>query len=252
MIYEILVLLIAGLGAGAITGFVGASAVVIAAPILILFLNIDAYVAIGLSLTIDIFASLFAATIYFKNKRIRIKKSLIILIPALVFTLVGSYFSQFVSSGSLVGITGFAIMVDGIIFFAKGNKKITKKKSSEYPLFYSLLAGIIIGLIAGIFGAGGGLMISLALLLLLNYSVHEAIGTSIVFMIFIALFGGVAHFIIQPFPISFLIWGALGGILGAFYSAKIANYMDEKLIAKLIGVVLFILGTSVFLREVIF
>ena len=252
---EVIVLLFAGLGAGFITGFLSASAVMFAAPILILFFGLDTYTAIGISLAIDIFASLAAAFIFAKHKNLNFKKSALILFFAVIFVIIGSYFSQFIPEGNLAWAMGVGIFIMGIMIHRRASKKgkFNKhyKASKKTKLFYTALSGVLIGLIAGVFGAGGGLMILFALIFFLNYKTHEAIGTSVFIMIFIALFGSTTHYYYSPFPIWYLVIGIVGGVIGAFLAARVANKTHEKTLTRIVGVVLAILGSLLVLKTVL-
>ena len=57
------------MGAGLGTGFAGMSAAVVISPILITFLHIPAYEAVGISLASDVLASAVSAYTYGKNKK---------------------------------------------------------------------------------------------------------------------------------------------------------------------------------------
>jgi len=254
--FEIIILLLAGIGAGIVTGLVGASAVMVAAPLLIIFLNYSAYLAIGLALSIDVFASLFATLIYHKKGKLKIKPSLVLLISSLVAVIIGSYFSKYIPSDGLGLATGIGIVLAGtsIIVKKKKNfsttKKITFFEKHKTPSL--ILVGLLIGTIAGVFGAGGGIMILLSLILILDYKTHEAIGTSVFLMIFIALFGGVAHYINMPFSATSLVAGGIGGIFGAVGASKFANKLKEKTLNKLVGTVIIILGLLLVLKNSMF
>jgi len=253
--FEIIILLLSGIGAGIVTGLVGASAVVVAAPLLIIFLDYPAYVAIGIALSIDVFASFFATIVYYKHGNLKIRQSLLLLIPALIAVVVASYFSKSIPSANLGFITGFGTILGGIL--------ITKKKNDlpevddikffkKYRTLSIILIGLLIGTIAGVFGAGGGIMILLALTLVLNYSTHKAIGTSVFLMIFIALFGGISHYVNMPFSLSALFIGGAGGILGALGASKIANITKEKNLKIIVGVVVVTLGALLMLKNIPF
>lgn len=110
----------------------------------------------------------------------------------------------------------------------------------------------MIGTIAGVFGAGGGIMILLALIIILDYKTHEAIGTSVFLMIFIALFGGIAHYVNMPFSITSLFIGAGGGIIGAIFASKSANLLNEKILNKLVGLTIITLGVLFLLKNLFF
>lgn len=61
-----IVCLLAGLGAGLGTGFAGMSAAAVISPMLIAFLHMDAYQAIGIALASDVLASAVSAYTYGK------------------------------------------------------------------------------------------------------------------------------------------------------------------------------------------
>ncbi|MCA9487459.1 MAG: sulfite exporter TauE/SafE family protein [Nanoarchaeota archaeon] len=255
----ILVLLIAGALAGIVTGLVSASAVIIMAPLLILVLNMNPYVAIGLSLGTDIVASIVAGRIYYKNKHVNLIPMIFFLFFTFAGITVGSYVSTFISSSDLSGVMGIAALLTGLAFMYKkkreGNKhnglerfRLKFKKRKE--LWLSII-GFLVGLNAGIFGAGGGIAILLVLVFLLGYEMHMAIGTSAVIMILMAFVGSVAHFYYEPFNFAYLGIAWIGAFFGAFYSSKFANHISEARLRKISGAVLAVVGllltTKIFL-----
>ena len=58
---------------------------------LITFLHVNAYEAVGIALASDVLASAASAYTYKKNKNLDIKNGLIMLVSVLIFTLVVSY-----------------------------------------------------------------------------------------------------------------------------------------------------------------
>lgn len=71
------------------TGLAGLSAAAVVSPMLITFLHMPAYQAIGIALASDVLASGVSAWTYKKNKNIDIRHGVIMLISVLIFTLVG-------------------------------------------------------------------------------------------------------------------------------------------------------------------
>ena len=61
---EILICFIAGMGAGLGTGFAGMSAAAVISPMLITFLGVPAYQAVGIALASDVLASAVSAYTY--------------------------------------------------------------------------------------------------------------------------------------------------------------------------------------------
>ncbi|MFR9208429.1 MAG: TSUP family transporter, partial [Lachnospiraceae bacterium] len=68
MLFKFIICLIAGAGAGLGTGFAGMSAAAVISPMLITFLDIPAYQAVGIALMSDVLASAVSAYTYGKNK----------------------------------------------------------------------------------------------------------------------------------------------------------------------------------------
>ena len=77
---KLLVCFIAGAGAGLGTGFAGMSAAAVISPMLITFLGMDAYAAVGIALASDVLASAVSAYTYGKKKNLDIKNGSIMLI----------------------------------------------------------------------------------------------------------------------------------------------------------------------------
>ena len=74
LMYTFIICFLAGIGAGLGTGFAGMSAAAVISPMLITFLNIPPYEAVGIALASDVLASAASAAAYAKNKNIDIKK----------------------------------------------------------------------------------------------------------------------------------------------------------------------------------
>lgn len=72
----ILVTFFAGMGAGLGTGFAGMSAAAVISPMLITFLGMDPYMAVGIALSSDVLASAVSAYTYHKNGNLDVKTAL--------------------------------------------------------------------------------------------------------------------------------------------------------------------------------
>ena len=78
ILFIILVTFFAGMGAGLGTGFAGMSAAAVISPMLIAFLKMDHYMAVGIALSSDVLASAVSAYTYGKNKNLDIKNAIFI------------------------------------------------------------------------------------------------------------------------------------------------------------------------------
>ena len=73
VLFTIIVTFFAGMGAGLGTGFAGMSAAAVISPMLITFLGMDPYMAVGIALSSDVLASAVSAYTYHKNKNLDVK-----------------------------------------------------------------------------------------------------------------------------------------------------------------------------------
>ena len=73
VLFTILVTFFAGMGAGLGTGFAGMSAAAVISPMLITFLGMEPYMAVGIALSSDVLASAVSAYTYGKNKNLDIR-----------------------------------------------------------------------------------------------------------------------------------------------------------------------------------
>ena len=105
MLIKFIVCLVAGIGAGLGTGFAGMSAAAVISPMLITFLDMDPYMAVGIALASDVLASAASAYTYGKNKNIDIKNGIVMMIFVLLYTLVGSFVSSKVPSTTMGGFS---------------------------------------------------------------------------------------------------------------------------------------------------
>ena len=249
LLFTIIVTFFAGMGAGLGTGFAGMSAAAVISPILITFLGIDPYIAVGIALSSDVLASAVSAYTYGKNKNLDIKNGLIMMVTVLIFTVVGSYISSLVPSATMGNFSVFMTFLLGIKFIVRPvmtTKEAMQGVSAKKRAIQSVVCGIIIGFICGFIGAGGGMMMLLILTSVLGYELKTAVGTSVFIMTFTAFTGAVSHFAIGGLPdpavwilciIFTLIWARIAAVL--------ANKATPKTLNRATGVILVVLGVVV-------
>ncbi len=249
MIKILIVCLLAGLGAGLGTGFAGMSAAAVITPMLVTFLDIPAYEAVGIALASDVLASGISAYTYGKNKNLDIKNGLIMMAAVLVFTMVGSYISSLVPNSTMGGFSVCMTFILGIKFIVKPvmtTKETMNSISGKKRVIQSLVCGSLIGFICGFIGAGGGMMMLLILTSVLGYELKTAVGTSVFIMTFTALTGAVSHMVIDGLPdIKVLILCVLFTLIFAQIAARFANKASPKTLNRVTGVVLAILGLAI-------
>lgn len=247
----ILVCFFSGLGAGLGTGFAGMSAAAVITPMLVTFLGMETYDAVGIALASDVLASAVSAYTYGKNKNLDVKNGLVMMAAVLVFTMIGSYISSLLPSSTMGNFSVFMTMLLGVKFIVKPvmtSKESMGQVSAKKRIVQSLICGSLIGFICGFVGAGGGMMLLLILTSVLGYELKTAVGTSVFIMSFTALTGSVSHFVIGGAPDLLVLLLCVGfTLIWARIAARIANKADAKFLNRATGVILISLGAAVLL-----
>ena len=249
LLKTILVTFFAGLGAGLGTGFAGMSAAAVISPMLITFLHMDPYMAVGIALSSDVLASAVSAYTYYKNKNLDIRNGLVMLASVLAFTVVGSYTASLVPSATMGGFSVFMTFLLGIKFIVRPvmtTKESMAATSVKKRVLQSLVCGALIGFICGFVGAGGGMMMLLILTGVLGYELKTAVGTSVFIMTFTALTGSVSHFAIGGLPdVSVWLLCIAFTLIWARIAAVFANKAQPETLNRATGVVLVVLGAVI-------
>ena len=255
LVITILVCFFAGMGAGLGTGFAGMSAAAVITPMLVTFLGMETYDAVGIALASDVLASAVSAYTYGKNKNLDVKNGLVMMAAVLMFTMIGSYVSSLLPSSTMGSFSVFMTMLLGVKFIVKPvmtTKEAMGQVSAKKRFVQSLICGTLIGFICGFIGAGGGMMMLLILTSVLGYELKTAVGTSVFIMTFTALTGSVSHFVIGGAPdYPVLCLCVVFTFLWARIAARIANKADAKFLNRATGCILILLGAVVLLVNVL-
>lgn len=241
----------AGMGAGLGTGFAGMSAAAVISPMLITFLGMEPYMAVGIALSSDVLASAVSAYTYGKNKNLDVKNGLIMMVSVLAFTVVGSYVSSLVPSATMGNFSVFMTFLLGIKFIVRPvmtTKETMQGVSAQKRAIQSVISGICIGFICGFVGAGGGMMMLLILTSVLGYELEDSSRNQCIYYGIYCVYRGC-------FP--FCYWRETGRtgvyavcdftLIWARIAAVFANKATPKTLNRVTGVVLVILGIVVFL-----
>lgn len=246
LLIKIIVTFFAGMGAGLGTGFAGMSAAAVITPMLVTFLGLEPYAAVGIALSSDVLASAVSAYTYNKSKNLDVKNGLVMMTSVLIFTVVGSYVSSLVPSATMGSFSVFMTFLLGVKFIVKPvmtTKEAMQAVSRKKRIIQSIVCGMAIGFICGFVGAGGGMMMLLILTSVLGYELKTAVGTSVFIMTFTALTGALSHFSIGGSP-DWLILAlcVVFTLIWARIAAVFANKAAPKTLNRATGIVLVVLG----------
>ncbi len=250
-----------GIITGGITSLIGASGVMVVVPVLTMLFHVSTHSAIGTSLFVDVIASLTVSYGYFKNGNIDIKSSIWIAISSIAGAQLGSLFASQMKEGPLSTLFGIVLVVAGAAMLIKSNKK--ESDSQESPkrtirfkkewqkVVASIVLGIGIGIISGLFGAGGGVMVLLALIVLMSFPLHKAIGTSTLIMAVTALSSTIGYASRGNIDLPLGCFLSVGAVIGGLLGSQYANKVNEKTLKKVVGVCFMCLGVVMTIMEIV-
>lgn len=256
-----LIYIIAGLGAGIVTGLAGLSAAVVITPLLVSICGWQSYDAVTVALASDVLASLLSAYTYYKNKNIDIRRGVLVTITAFLGAVIGSYCGYLFSQSQPDGLGYISMLTTiflGLKFLFKpmvnGNDSVSDTHSAKNnrKTALAMVCGCGIGWVCGFTGSGGGILMLTVFTLLLGYNLKIAVGTSTMIMSIVALTGTVSHISmgaqIFPLPMAVVVIFCL---IGAVTSARFANRCEIRKLNHTVGIVLFLLGVVTILLKIL-
>ncbi|MFX1293492.1 MAG: sulfite exporter TauE/SafE family protein [Promethearchaeota archaeon] len=254
IVIMILITIIFSLG----SGLTGLSAVNLIAPMLIIFFTFTYYMSLGTSLFIDMINSGVVAYFYSKHKNVNYKIGILMGVISFTFAIIGAIIAFALADQLLLSSFGYFQIIIGCIFIWRGlrwtepseNRELQKSSlalwfeevSEKYKKIIIIIASVILGLSGGLFGAGGGFVITFILIFLLAFESHKAVGTACFVMLFTTL-GAVFYYSIRG-AINFSMGTILGpiSIVGAFIGTQAAHKLSEKHLTIILGIIIMLFG----------
>ena len=217
---EFLLILSVGGFAGIMTGLMGASGVMAVVPGMLL-LGYSAHQAISTSLAVDLTASVLVVITYFQHGKVNLGQGLYIALAAILGAQIGSRFSVALPESGLSLGFGLFLIASSLLLWRQGlSRPLDRLQASRLALWFKgkplacVAIGLYAGVYSGLFGAGGGLLFLFALLLL-GYSLHQAVGTSTLIMALTTASGTLGHAMLGQLPLLAVGGVTTGTVLGS-------------------------------------
>ena len=259
-------ILLIGLMIGAVLGLTGAGGSVLAVPLLILLMGLNATDAMGLPLGAVAASATYGAILQRKN---------ILWLPAMALAVggmlagpLGKYVAlQFNEQWLLMGFSVLAILI-AVKMWRQAIKNPEQTQvvragataaSDEQPLCrlsqtgqFQLkprcltglaLGGFGVGFASGLFGVGGGFLIVPLLLFLSQISMARAVASSLLAITLISSSGFVSHLWLAGMPAHSALWPLLGASLaGMLISQMVSRYIAGPVMQKVFALLLVVVS----------
>ena len=224
---------------GLVLGLLGGGGSILATPILVYVMGLEAHAAISFSLILVGGTALVGAFLHQEAAPVAWKDGLLFILFGAPTNLLGATFSRYVSATVLLLLFGLLMAVSGIAMLIKRSEAKANEKPKIWPV---VLAGAAVGFLAGFLGVGGGFMVVPSLVLFLNIPIKSATGTALLIIAgnsALALYGH-RHSLNTNWTQLFELLPA--ALLTTYFGVKLTEKLSAQQLRRIFGVFVILFG----------
>lgn len=266
------ILILLGIGIGALGTLIGAGGGFILVPVLILlYPTMKPEVLTAVSLAIVMVNALVGTIAYYQKRRIDFKAGIIFAVATIPGSIIGVFVTTMIPRGQFDVLFGILLILLAFFLFFKSGKRKGKSKELRtikpgytfqrkkdkngviYEYAYSIKTGIIISLFIGffspLFGIGGGIIHVPAMTEILYFPVHIATATSQFVLGVMAMISVCVHYFQgsydNPEVVRLMILLGIGVVPGSLLGARLSTLIKGGVIIKVLAISLAIIGLRI-------
>ena len=255
-LHYILALLSGGL-VGLLLGATGGGGSLVAIPLLVYVVGIPVQKASAMSLIVVGYSALFGAWQESRQKRVHVRAALVFSFTGMFGAWIGAQGHQLVQETVVLFLFGHLLVLISVWTFCQPRKDqgngmlIGCAKHFSWPCaLKASTIGWVVGLLTGFFGIGGGFLIVPALILLLEFPIRLAIGTSLLIIALISIGGVLGHLTLAALDIFLTGLVLLGSLLGLIYGSKVTQLISPKHLTRTVAILIGAIGLGLILDNV--
>lgn len=265
--FETLAAFVIASGIGLIASVIGLGGGFLYVPTLTLIFGLNQKMAVGTSLAVMIFSSLSATLVYSRQKRILASLAVLLALPAMAFSLVGSWITTFTDSRILVILFVFVLILMALQMLVPSLNLVPvlrygpsvtitlpaaggSGKTMPLPSAHIAAWGAFGGLVSGVTGVSGGAFFVPALLVM-GVPVHLAVATSLLAIVPISMTGAAAHAVLGQVSLPLFAVYGVGAAIGAFAGASLAPRVPADRIRQVFGILLILIAIIMIQQKVL-
>lgn len=236
MIELFIILVIVGFGSGIIGSLIGVGGGIVMTPVLT-YIGFSPAVIASSSLIAVLATSLSSTLTYVRKKYINYRLGLQLALPAIPGSIIGGFFSNFVSLDYFKIYFAILLISVGLYIFFK-NQIINKTLNrTPKPLFYLILifGTFGAGVISSFFGIGGGIIFVPILVIIYKLKMINASPTAQFTLLISTITGLLTHIILEHPDYSYGITLALGAFFGAQLGSRSIHLINENILNKILS-----------------
>ncbi|MBD2441268.1 sulfite exporter TauE/SafE family protein [Nostoc sp. FACHB-110] len=227
---------------GVSLGLIGGGGSVLALPILVYVMGIPAKSAIAMTLVIVGTVSLLGIIPHWRAKNVNFKTALIFGSATMLGAFLGSKIAilPFVTATFQMLLFALMMLFAAVLMIRRSSQPVTTDHQlalyqppvCKYCWLWLMTEGLGVGVLTGLVGVGGGFAIVPALVLLGNVPMKQAIGTSLLIIVFNSVagfLGYVGHVSLNwNLMLSFIVAASVGTVFGAYLAQFVPAHKLQK------------------------
>ena len=221
-------------------------------PLLIL-LAYPVLLSTSTSLVLNLITSLSAGYIFYRNKMIDFKTSMIFVPGICAGAFLGGALSKSVNPTVLLWLFVLFLIVVGArliaTYWEKGKAPETVPARLP-PAMYVLIAvfGFAVGIISGLLGVGGGILIVPFMVYVCKYPTKFAAGASHLIISFSALFGIIGHAATHRLDLPLILVTGVAVMIGGNLGARVSMKVKSRMIRAGLGLLMWALAAQLLVK----
>jgi uncharacterized membrane protein YfcA len=234
---------------GVSLGLLGGGGSILAVPLLVYVVGMDAKEAIATSLLVVGATSAVALIPHARAGRVRWRTGLVFGAAGMVGAYAGGRVAEFIP-GTVLLVAFALMMLATAVAMIRGRRAPSTPAHTDLPVGRVLLDGVVVGLVTGLVGAGGGFLIVPALVLLGGMPMSAAVGTSLL-VIAMKSFAGLAGYLASveiDWPVALAITGA--AVIGSLLGSRLSGLVPPDTLRKAFGWFVVVMGVVVLVQQV--
>ena len=224
-------------------------------PVLYLF-GYAVLVSVSTSLVLTFLTSVSAGYVFYRNKMIDLKRTLLFIPGIIIGSLTGSLIDNLhiVSPTFLLWLFAAFLIIAGIrmvySFREKGKAEGACPTTFSKRMYALIIAvSFLIGLLSSMLGIGGGIIIVPFMVYICKYPSRWAAGASHVVVAFSALFGVIGHSAFGNLNLPLILSAGAAVLVGGQLGGRIGVRMKSSMMKVGIGVIMWALAAQIILKQ---
>jgi uncharacterized membrane protein YfcA len=233
---------------GVALGLFGGGGSLLTVPLLVYVLGLPPREAIASSLLVVMAASLVAALQHLRAGNLRLRVALLFGSAGMAGAHLGGRAAAFVDPSLLLLLLGCMMVLSALAMW-RGRRVPLQAAPPAHAHARLVAQGFGVGLLTGLMGAGGGFLITPALVLWAGLPLPAAVGTSLLVIVLNALAGFSGYASHVPVDAGLVAALAAAAVAGSLIGARLAYRIDPASLRRAFAAFVLAMAAVVFTRE---